>query len=208
MFSDNMIEKISFKGYSNIISAGDVLLGGTKTTYLAMKLDDKNEYKDLTKYKEIRNLLGYSKGLENEDILTLVHVTDGITEDIFLGDRGICTGEQLLYAREKFIPSFFNRKTYRDIVTKHIKIYTFLASLTKRLSNEKFENEDENIKKVIGTIFANMQKLNKLGYCFFDKKEAFELTSVGALKQDKFQKTAKRFNKKIAETMTEFFRYW
>ena len=200
------MNNISFKGFSNIISAYNVSTGGLNTSYIAMKLDDKGGSNDLAKYKQLRKELHYSQGLPNEDVLTLIHVTDGATEDLFIADRGLCLGEQLLYARDKFVPRIFSLKKYKEMEALHLKIYTFLADITKRLSNEKFENEDENIKGVINAIFTNLQKISKVGYALFDQSEAFELTSVGALKQDKFQKTARRFNKKIAETMTEFFR--
>ena len=199
------MDKLSFKGYSNILSAYKVPVGGYTTSYLAMKLDDEGK-KDLTKYKQLRKEMGYSQGLMNEDILIITHLTDGLTEDVYLGEKGICTGEQLLYAKEKFVPRFFDQKKYKEIESTHLKIYTFLADLTKRLSNEKFENEDSNVKEVIKTVYKNFQKIRKAGFVLFDKLEAFNLTSVGALKQDKFEKTARSFNKKIVETMTEFFR--
>ena len=199
------MDKISFKGYSNIISAYKVPIGGYTTSYLAMKLDDEGK-KDLTKFKELRKELGYPEGLANEDVLMITHLTDGLTEDIYIGEKGICTGEQLLYTREKFVPRFFNQKKFKEIENIHLKIYTFLADLTKRLSYEKFENENSNVKEVIKTVYKNLQNINKVGFLFFDQREAFNLTSIGALKQDSFQKMARSLNRKIVETMTEFFR--
>ena len=201
------MNNVSFKGYSNIISAHNIPAEGFYTTYIAMKLDDEGGHNDLSKYKNIRRLMGYPSGLENEDILTFTYVTDKkISEDLFFGDKGICTGEQLEYAREKFIPRLFSKKQYSDMEKTHLKIYTFIADLTKRMANEKFENEDENMQRVIKVLFLNLQKIHKLGFRLFDGKEAFEFTSVGCLKQFKFQKIAWKFNRKIAETMTEFFR--
>ena len=43
-------------------------------------------------------------------------------------------------------------------------------------------------------------------YRLFSDKEAFELTSAGCLKLTKFQPLAEIFNKKIARTMTAFFK--
>ena len=112
----------------------------------------------------------------------------------------------MLYTREKFVPRFFNQKKFKEIENIHLKIYTFLADLTKRLSYEKFENENSNVKEVIKTVYKNLQNINKVGFLFFDQREAFNLTSIGALKQDSFQKMARSLNRKIVETMTEFFR--
>lgn len=202
-----MINNVSFKGYSNIISAHNLPAEGFYTTYIAMKLDDEGGHNDLSTYKKIRKLMQYQDGLANEDILTFAYVTDNETsEDFFIGEKGICTGEQLEYAREKFVPSLFSKERYSTLEKTHLKIYTFLADLTKRLANEKFENQDENMQRVIKVLFSNLQKINKLGFRLFDGKEAFEFTSVGCLKHFKFQKIAWKFNRKIAETMTEFFR--
>lgn len=201
-----MINNINFKGYSNIISAYNIPVNGLYTTYIAMKLDNEGGHNDLDQYKSIRKLMGYPEGIENEDILTFTHITNNINEDLFCGNKGICTGEQLKHAKDKFVPIVFNKEQYTDLEKIHLKLYTFLADITKRMANDKFENEDENIKRVIQTIFSNMQKIHKGGFLLFDKKEAFDLTSIGCLKQFKFQKIAWKFNRKIAETMTEFFR--
>lgn len=201
------MNNVSFKGYSNIISAHNLPAEGFYTTYIAMKLDDEGGHDDLSTYKNLRKLAGYPEGLKDEDILTFTYVTDKkISEDFFFGEKSFCTGEQLEYAREKLVPNILSKKKYSNFEIVHLKIYTFLADLTKRLSNEKFEKEDENMKRVIQVLFSNLQKINKLGFRLFDGKEAFEFTSVGCLKHFKFQKIAWKFNRKIAETMTEFFR--
>ena len=200
------MNKVSFKGYSNILSVCNIPVNGFKTTYITMKLDDEGEEKDLTKYKQIRAELGYPKELKNEEILTLTYVTDGTTENFYIGEKGISLGDQLIYIRENFVPRFLSNQEYNKMEALHLKIYTFLANLTKRLSNENFENEDNNIKNVIQDIFNNLTKIRKGIFPIFDSQDAFKLTLIGTLKQDKFQKTAWKLNRKIVETMTEFFR--
>ena len=200
------MNNIGFKGYTNIISLHNVSANGFYTTYFAMKLDNEGGHDDLSKYKNIRKSMGYPEGLVNEDILTFTYIRDNFSEDFFLGEKGICTGEQLEFAREKFVPSLFSKEKFADMEKTHMKIYTFLADLTKRMINSNFENEDENIKRVVKTLFLNLQKMHRGGFLLFDKKDASELTFIGCLKQFKYQKIAWKFNRKIAETMREYFR--
>ena len=200
-----MINNINFKGYSNIISANRVYLSGLETSYIAMKLDDIGE-NDLSKYKQIRSLQGYPEGLKNEDILTFFHMTDGRNENLYFGNKAMCWGDQLLTIRDEYIPKFVSKGKYKNIEDLHLKIYTFLANITKRLANDKFENEDNDMKRVVETVYNNLKNLKIGNYLIYEPTEAFELTSVGCLKKSKFQPLARAFNKKIVETMTHFFR--
>lgn len=202
-----MINNVNFKGYTNVISAYNIPTNGFYTTYIAMKLDDEDGHNDLSTYKNLRKLAGYTDRLKNDDILTLTYVTDNkFNENFFIGEKGFCTGEQLEFAREKLVPNVLSKEKYLELEKIHLKIYTFLADLTKRMANGNFENEDENLKRVIKVLYSNLQNVTKGNFLLFDFKDAFELTAIGCLKQFKFNKIARKFNRKIAETMTEFFR--
>ena len=196
---------VSFKGYTNIISAEKVQVDGMITSYLAMKLDDEGE-NDLTKLRELREMQGYPPNLRNDDILTLTHVQYNNSEDIFLSEKQMCWGEQLRTIKEDLVPDYVPKSYYDKIEAAHLKAYTLLANLTKRMSFDKFENEDINIKRVIETVNLNLLQLHSRHHRLFNMKEAFELTSVGCLKYFKFQPLAAKFNRKITETMTAFFR--
>lgn len=196
---------INFKGYSNVISVEKVPLGNIETSYLAFKLDDNGE-KDLSKLREIRKLQRYPENYKNDDILTLIYVTDYKTDEIYFSENRMCWGEQLNIVRDEYVPQFINSEEYERIESAHIKAYSLLASLTKRMKYDKFENEDSNIKRVIETIYRNLQLIGGKNYRIFGQKAAFELTSLGCLKQFKFQSLASKFNKKIAQTMIEFFK--
>lgn len=200
-----MINNISFKGYTNIISANRLYLGGHETSFIALKLDDVGE-KDLSKYKQIRHLQGFPEGLNNEDILTFFYLTDGRTEDLYFGNKSMCWGDQLSTARDKFIPKLMSKEKYKKMEDLHLKAYTLLASLTKRLANDNFEKENKDITRVIKTLYDNLQRLKKGDYLIFDQKAAYELTSVGCLKRTKYQPLAQAFNQKIAKTMAQFFK--
>lgn len=200
------MNNVSFKGYTNVISARNVQLGDKLINYIAMKLDDNGE-KDLTKLREIRKLQGCPDNLPNNDILTFIHVDDTYAESIYFSDKGMCWGEHLKVVEEEFVPKFLSKATYKRIETAHLKAYTLLASLTRRMANDKFENEDTDIKRVIQTTFTNLKNIKKrASYRVFSDQEAFELTSVGCLKQTKFQPLAEIFNNKIARTMKAFFK--
>ena len=199
------MQNVSFKGYSNIISAFKVPVGVLKTSYIAMKLDDTDE-PDLTKLREIRKIQGYPDNLPNEDILTVIHISDERNEALYFGGKLMFWGEHLNEICDKYVPEFMSEPRYKKLEKVHMKAYTLLASLTKRMTVDKFENEDSDIKRVISVLNQNLSNLKHKAYYIFDDRDAFELTSVGCLKTFKFQPIAKKFNKKIASTMAAFFK--
>ena len=199
------MNNISFKGYSNIVSAQKVNIGALETSYIAFKLDDNGE-KDLSKLREIRKLQKYPPDYKNDDILTLIHVTDKKYEELYFSENLMCWGEQLKVLKDEYVPQHFKNVEFKKIEQAHLKAYTLLASLTKRMAQDKFENEDVDIKRVIQTLYKNLQVIGSKDFRIFDKEEAFELTSVGCLKISKFQSLAAKFNKKIASTMIAYFR--
>jgi hypothetical protein len=199
------MNNINFKGYSNIVSADGIPTGNFRISYLAMKLDDEGE-KDLTKLKQIRKLQGYPAGIKNEDIITFTHFTNGKIEDIYFNEKPMCWGEQLKIVQEEYIPKFISQDKYKELESAHLKAYTLLASLTKRLSFDKFENEDSDIGRVIQTLHKNLISMKKGNIPLFDYKSAFNITGIGCLKQYKYQPLAEKFNKMIMSTMSNFFR--
>ncbi len=199
------MQNVSFKGYTNILSAFKVPVGHFEISYIAAKLDDTSE-PDLTKLRELRKLQGYPDNLPNDDVLTCIHISDGKSEAIYFGDKQMCWGDNLKDVYEHYVPEFMSENEYKRLEKAHLKAYTLLASITKRMSFEKFDKEDENIKKVISALNNNLLRLKAKAYQLFDQKDAFELVSVGCLKTFKFQPIANKFNKKIAMTMAEFFK--
>ena len=199
------MHNISFKGYSNIVSAQKINIGALETSYIALKLDDNGE-KDLSKLREIRKLQKYPANYKNDDILTLIHVTDKKYEELYFSENLMCWGEQLKVLKDEYVPQFVKKEEFKKIEQAHMKAYTLLAGLTKRMSQDKFENEDGDIKRVIQTLYRNLQLIGSKDLRIFNKAEAFELTSAGCLKLSKFQSLAAKFNKKIASTMTAYFR--
>ena len=199
------MHNITFKGYTNVLAIQKVPVDDMVTSYIAVKLNDEGE-NDLTKFREIRKLQGLRQNPENDDILTMIHVANNYSEDIYFCDKSLCWGEQLNIAREKYIPQIISESKFKDLESLHLKIYTLLASLTKRMTNDKFENEDGDMIRVIKTLLINLQKLNRYEFNLFSTKEAMELTVMGCKKMYRFQSLAAKFNKKIMQTMTAYFK--
>jgi hypothetical protein len=199
------MNNINFKGYTNILSVKNVKIGDLYTSYIGMKLDDNNGYKDLSELKKIHELQGYRERFNNDDILTITYAASERSEDIFFCEKAICWGEQLKIIKDEYIPKFITESKYKQMEDFHLKAYTLLASLTKRMSCDKFEHEDQNITRVIDTLNKNLRFLRKGEFILFDQHETFELLSAGCLKHFKFQSVAKGFNKIISRSMSNFF---
>lgn len=200
------MHKISFKGYTNIVSAQNIPWGNTNISYIAAKLDDNNE-KDLLTFREIRKLQGYPEGLANDDIITIVHVSEPKTDTFYYSGKAMCWGEQLKIVEEEYIPQLLSRNQFKLLEKAHLKAYTLLASLTKRMSYDKFENENSDIKRVVQTLYNDFRAIKERAtYRLFSDADAFELTSAGCLKKTKFQPLAAKFNEIIMQTMTAYFK--
>ena len=202
------MNNISFKGYSNIVAAKNVKVGNLYTSYIGVKLDDNDEYKDLSSLKKIHELQGVQGSFNNNDILTLTHIADENSkyEYMYLGSKSVWWGEQLKIIKDEYVPEYISQKSYKKIEEIHLKVYTLLASLTKRMSFDKFENEDENYKRVLECLNINLKNMRIGEFLLFNQNEAFELLSIGCLKHTKFQNVAKGFNKVLSLSMTNFFK--
>ena len=199
------MNNINFRGYSNILSVKNIKIGDLYTSYIGMKLDDNNGYKDLSELKKLHELQGHKERFNNDDILTITYTASESSEDLFFCEKSMCWGEQLKIIKDEYIPKFITRDKYKQLENIHLKAYTLLASLTKRMSYDKFENEDQNITRVIDALNKNLRILRKGEFILFDKNETFELLCAGCLKHFKFQSVAKDLNKIISRSMTNFF---
>lgn len=189
----------NFKGYSNIISLINAPIDDKSISYLAMKLDNDGE-RDLDKYIEIQKMKNQYNG-SSDDILTFAYSynkRNGLDMFYFQG-KPIFWGNELLYLEENFVPRALSHKDYKKIETIHMKMYTLLASITKRMMYDKFNNEDRNFKFVIQKVFDNLVNVTK------DEQSAFDLLRAGCMKINKFQSVASGFNKAIVQTMGHFF---
>lgn len=193
---------VSFKGYKNVFCAFDVPLSNSKyVTFISMQLNDDKTGNDLSQYHEIRELQGDVFQSESDDILTLTYINDKNLkrEHLYFNSRNMYWGDELRQLEEKFVPKLMSHEKYKQEENLHMKAYTLLASLTKRMSYVPFCSEDHGKIDVFKSVYNNMYAL------FKNQNEAFKLLEESAYKRVKFQHLAFAFNKCISITMQHFF---
>ena len=193
------LSRTNFKGYSNVISLINAPIDDKSISYIAMKLDNNGE-KDLDKYIEIQKMQNQYKG-SADDILSFAYSYNKRTglDMFYFQGKPMFFGSELLYLEENFVPRAISKKDYKNIETIHMKIYTMLASITKRMRFDKFNNEDKNFKIVIQKLFDTLVNITR------SERDAFYLLRAGCMKVNKFQNVAGGFNKAIVQTMGHFF---
>ena len=197
---------ISFNGYKNIIATANTKMPNNKSvTYIAMQLDDEGQH-DLSEYKKLRRMQGFIENSKDDDLLLLTYIRDvkQNTEDIYLGTKNMFLGDELRYIEANYVPKMISYENYEKEKALHMKAYTLLASLTKRIVDEQF-NHQEGISKVIEYINNTLNHLQKNNIPIFNAEQSFRLVEYGCLGCFKFQDIAKGFNKGIAYTMSKYF---
>ena len=196
---------ISFTGYKNIIATANSKAGKDNVvTYIAMQLNNEGK-QDLFEYQKLQKMQNYVD--DKNDILLLTHILDlkSMTENIYLGLKNMFLGNELRLIEENFVPEKISQEMYEKEKSLHMKAYTLLASLTKRIKDEKFNLQDENIAKVIKYLHSTLYDIKKNGIPLFDFNQSFRLTELGCLGVFKFQDIARSFNNGITHTMDKFF---
>ena len=189
----------NFTGYTNVFASElNTTIG--KYSLLSMKLDDIGT-KDLTAYKELKKMQLLPQEIVNKDTLTLLltKVGDKI-KILFFNDMRTASGKNLK-SFERAAKTAQEIKNYKLEEKIHMKAYTFLAKLTRRLMNENHEiKRDVDFYKVLNSSQANIASL------FKDQKFAndFMILSIED-GQTPFQIVAKKINDKITNTMNAFF---
>ena len=197
------LNNISFRGYNNILCAFDSTDSNAKyVASMSMQLNDEDGVSDLTEYKKLKYMQSSVANPSNDDVLTITYVIDKTknTEHIYLNTKEMYFGDELRYIGEKYVPKIMSQENYKLEETLHMKAYTLLASLTRRLMYAPFNKENENLSSVIISMY------NTLSRVFNDEKSAFRITELAGLKKYKFQDFAEGLNKRIDRTMKLFFR--
>lgn len=209
-----MSTNINFKGYENVLAAIYTHPNGDKFAHISMQLNDSNGYNDATKYKELLKLQGYDSTLRNSDIITLSYYMSAKNKQhcIFLGDRQLFTGEELKRVSKTSNISTFE---YQQEEKLHLKAYTILASITKRLGQEplkatpKLNMVMENTESLKETPKLNMVRENMFRIlCKITGNQFFANDMLMSACKDKNQYgiAAKMFNRAIVQTMAAFFK--
>ena len=194
----NIVTLNTFKGYSNIIS-DDIKADGMRLAYITMKLDDKGQ-SDLTELRKVREIMGITGKELEDDTLMFSYTRSPKNSTLYFDGIPILYGEELKMAqqmRDRGIKLNFN---YDRQEKMHLKLYTLLASLTKRMMNDNLITNDGGMVDVF-------KKMNKIIMSTTGSQQyTYELINHGIFTKIPFQQTAAWFHKGIVKTMGNFFK--
>ena len=218
------MNNISFKGFNNILCAQDISLVGQNTSfpskkvsYIAMRLNNEKDmeipneqlfnFNDLDNYTKLREMQGYRTDIVDDTII-LAHVIDNVnkSDNLYLGTKDMYFGEELLQLEQKYVPKVMSYSDYKRENAIHMKAYTLLASITKRMMNRNCDINNSEITKVMNKIIMSFGNIEKNKKQLFSQAEVFKLLQIGSLKTFNFRKVASFFNKGIVHTMGQFFK--
>lgn len=169
----------TFKGYKNLISNTYTDITGAKFCYMAMELNN-DTVNDLDTWTEIqKKLLKIDKPSK---YLITYNTIDNNKEDSY-----ICLNNYLLNESKK----------ENERIT--LKAYSFLASLTKRISIANYHHKDKDLYL---TLIELIKSLNKV----FGDKTANFLSNEAVMRGIKHYKTADKINNQIIAKMNKHFK--
>lgn len=196
----------SFTGYSNVLAKikTDKRLN---TYFITAQLNDAG-IKDLTEFKNLKQAINTAANNNNNnlnvnsDIITVTYKFSDSkdTEILTIDNVGLCMASELKRTKKKCIKNN-NYDLYTLIEQLNLKAYTFLAGLTKRISNDnnirQFDVTNEqhisSIKTILKERFCNEDKAN----------EAITALLLG--KQASSREVSAKINKAIDNTMRDYF---
>ena len=190
----------SFTGYGNIF-ADEIKYQKHRTLTLSMQVDNSGD-RDLDNYKKLKSLIWLSKKEINNDTLTILYSKiDKENHFIFLNNKRLLWGEELLNLSESLKKSF-QVERYKELENAHLKAYTFLANITRKIANGKPNMFlDENYYR---TLLYTKDNLTSI---FSNEEVSLDILRHGLYTDPAEIKTvANSLNHKIAVTMTKFFR--
>ena len=199
-----MISKnVSFKGYKNVMCAFDVPISQTKSaSCMSIQLNDDDGFKDLTEYKNIKSLQGDVISQNYSDVITLTYIQDerNRKDNIYFDTKDMYWGDELKFLGENYVPKMMSQEQYKKEEALHMKVYTFLASLTKRMAYMPVDFEDGDRIRVIQRMYSVFYPILQ------NQNSAFNLIEEACRKKIKIEDIALGFNNGIARTMAKFFK--
>ena len=202
----NSVNNINFQGYKNLISHGTTNCDG-KIMYMAMELFDDEKNKDLSAFREIKNMI-LPDGC-TDDVITFTFAKHGESnEALFLDGITVPDDMDLKICRKKM-----SNETFEYYEKVAMKIYTLLASLTKRIMNEVEISKItlEMIEKTKQERNEGMNKvLDKFSTVTFFLARGNKQTARSFMETSLFscvppQKIANSFHRKINKRMLKYF---
>ena len=184
----------NFKGFSNPLSNSVTMPNGNIHT-LSVQLDNIGT-EDLNQYREYKRMLGFPKEEIYGDVLTMTYANTYDNEHFFVNDKPILTGIDMARLNEYDFVSKETRAEYKNEEKLLIKLYTFLARVTKTLMNEKTLEIDESMSQVVKEAFYNLSvSLN-------NNKAAMTIIQDARLYPKPFQQNSQRINRFIDKSMS------
>lgn len=193
---NNNYSKLNFTGYKNLLVNNVKDDNGFQFAFLAMQLDN-NGNNDLDTWKTLQRTLNEA---DHSDVISFMYTKMPEHPGLFLlGNRRLFSGEELAVLRRRNLGTRFENH-YLEEENAHLKAYTFIANLTRRIMSQGLFDKNAEFRKVIITFYETLT--NILG----DEKRAFEIINTSALQNKEPQKTALTLNKYIDRTMMKFFK--
>jgi len=202
--------KTNFKGISNPLSTNLKAEDG-EVCILSAKIDNIDK-KDFDYFKEIKQRLNYHNDEVQTDVITIttIDMKDKDNKHIFVNGKPILLGSDLKSLGEK-LTSEAEKKAYKAEETAHLKLYTFIADITKRMMNmdppqptEKAElinswiiDTDKN--HVVQEMYAHLYEI------VTPSTKAQEIVQKAILDNEPFQPNAYKINEFVQKTMNIFF---
>ena len=190
--------KPSFTGYSNIF-ANNINSNGKKLLLLSMKLDNLKE-NDLDKFQEIKKIIKFPPQPAGEDILSLFYVSDNPQDHfLFMNGKRLLWGEELKYLSENVKPK--NSGAIKELRDVYMKVYTFLARVTRRMFTDNKENmANGEFYRVIEQSIRSMTEIIE------NPEAVIDITNNAIFRRDiNHNEIAGIINSKIDRSMKNFF---
>ena len=190
----------NFKGISNpitnLVRAQNALIN-----IFSVQLDNMDT-KDLNTFRDIKQRLNFHPKEVEGDVLNinLIEMDDG-TKGFFVNGKPILQGNDLRQLSEYNFETKAAMEAYKEDERAHLKLYTFIADLTKRISNRKSLPIDEDLHHVAKSTFAYMSEIYVDHTLFINK-----IIYNSLLRPKPFQEHASMINEFVQNTMRVFFR--
>ena len=153
---------VSFKGYKNVFCAYDVPLKNNKyATFMSMQLNDADGKKDLAEYNKIKELQGEPLDGKYADVLTFTYIKDYNTrkDHLYFNEHEMYWGDELRVIGEDYVPKLMSQEKYKLEEKLHMKVYTLMAGLTKRMSLLLHDYDDKEKVKVIESMYHTLSNV-------------------------------------------------
>lgn len=188
----------SFYGCRNIIS-DDIRTHDRMVTFISAQLNDE-EKADLAEYKKLKTMLELPTERVNNDSISMIYThIEGQNPNLFIDNQVLFWGGELRWLKENR-PKAMSLQEYQNIEATHMKAYTLLASITKRIMYGNLPPSDSGINNVIKSFMSVMNR-------FANSKEAsFEILQHSFMSKMPPEYIAENFNNLIVKTMNKFLR--